>query len=330
MQGVVVEAGTKPGELLARIPLQLPHALERMRRAPVPAVARLRSKGNAVQCRLRQHHPSAAGRGAGKLFHCDELAPQLVEAAQAAVGVTAARRGELVAGHAQISHPLQELLDGGPARRAAGKLQLAVPVQDAGHLVHGVERHAEAHAALHGREVPARNVPDPVVPLFLEVDPAGDLVELLEPGIDARFEGKLAQQTGGERVNGLNVSAHQAVQRSSIAGAFRLGGALEPFVQAIPDPGAQLAGGLLGEGDHDDLVDLGDAAADDLQHAFNQDPRLAGAGTRFQEETGAEIAGGGAAYLLVDRFRTCAATCRRFHGWRAPRAAVSGCVALIR
>ena len=302
VQGIVVEARAPPEESVAGRLLQLAHARQRFGRAPVAAVAPLRPEGQVMQRRLHQRRPQVTGRGAGKLLHLRQLAPQLAEAAQAGVAIAAAGGGELVALRAQRLQFPQHPVGGGLLRGAAGQPQLAVPVQDFGHFVHRIQRHAQPHAAFHRRQVRSLQVPDPVVPLVPEVDPAGDLVELAKAGVDARFEGKLSQQTGGKGVDGLDVRAHQVAQGRPIAAALRLGGGLQPLVQAVPDPGAQLARRLLGEGDHHHFLDLGGAAANDLHHAVHQNARLAGAGARFQEEAGGQVGGGGRADLLVDRW----------------------------
>ena len=65
------------------------------------------------------------------------------------------------------------------------------------------------------------------------------------------------------------------------------------------DPRAQLARGLLGEGDRHDVAQRGVVAAHELDHAVDQDPRLARAGAGLQKERGVELAEQAVAHGLV-------------------------------
>ena len=76
---------------------------------------------------------------------------------------------------------------------------------------------------------------------------------------------------------------------------------LEPLMQAVPHPGAQLSCRLLRKRDHHHLLDAGGAVAEDLHHPIHENARLAGAGARLQEEAGVQVGGGGGADFLVDR-----------------------------
>ena len=91
----------------------------------------------------------------------------------------------------------------------------------------------------------------------------------------------------------------------------RVGGPAASFGERRADPGAQLAGRLLGEGDRHDVAQRGVVAADELDHPVDQDAGLARAGAGLEEERGVELAeqtvahglvGGRAAHRLLGLF----------------------------
>ncbi len=70
-----------------------------------------------------------------------------------------------------------------------------------------------------------------------------------------------------------------SVARADVAGLLQVGAEAE----------LHLAGGLLGEGDGDDAVEVGEAGAEDGDDAGDQHGGLAGAGGGLDEEGGAEV-----------------------------------------
>ena len=138
------------------------------------------------------------------------------------------------------------------------------------------------------------------MPALREVQLVADGVQLLEAGVDAGLKRSLPQDAGGEGVDRLDVGRIQGPQRGQEALAhLAVLGSFGFPVQVGPDPAAQLPGGFLRERDDHDVADLGGAGAHDLQHAGNEDRRLAGAGAGLEEEAGPQLPGGGLAYRLV-------------------------------
>ena len=103
------------------------------------------------------------------------------------------------------------------------------------------------------------------------------LVEHAEPRIDAR-----GQRVGGEE------PAAEAVNRRD-PGAVEVTGEIGTveLEQARADPGAQLAGGAVGVGDHEQRVDVEAVVDDRAGESLDEDGRLAGAGARGDERRAA-------------------------------------------
>ena len=108
------------------------------------------------------------------------------------------------------------------------------------------------------------------------------LVEHAEPGVDTGRCRIGAQQAVTEAVNGRDPGA---VELAGEIGAARLH-------KPRPDARAKLARSPLGEGDHEDRVDV-DAALDRAQEALDDDCRLAGAGAGGNEHRACGVDGGG-------------------------------------
>ena len=102
----------------------------------------------------------------------------------------------------------------------------------------------------------------------------------------------------------LRASAGAAMPRAASACASTSARAVrklvQPFVQAL----AHFAGGLLGEGDGQDLVRLG-AGQQGAQDARDQHPGLAGAGAGLHRDAAARVAGDGVEALAARRARRC-------------------------
>ena len=149
----------------------------------------------------------------------------------------------------------------------------------------------------------------PVAPQALAQQVGADLVELREGGIDARFDGALAQQAGGKGVDGRDGRVVETVERGGEAVAFgrrelRAGRVVagEPRLEGAADALAQLAGGLLGEGDGDHRRDgrrVGARQAGEV--AVDQHAGLAGAGAGFDQEGRVEVGRGAPPHVVVDR-----------------------------
>ena len=140
-----------------------------------------------------------------------------------------------------------------------------------------------------------------VLPAFLEGEVALELVEHAETGRQSGGDRELGEQAPGERVQGADRGVVELVE-----GGLELGmceqvgaaGGLGPqgFAEAV----AEIGGGLLGEGDGGDGADV-DTGANQLDDARHQARRLAGAGPRFDEQVGAEVAADPVAIGLVRR-----------------------------
>ena len=102
-----------------------------------------------------------------------------------------------------------------------------------------------------------------------------------------------------DRLDVGRVDLSQGVVETSPFG--RVGGPAASLGEGRADPRAQLAGRLLGECDRHDVAQPGVVAAHQLDHPVDQDPGLARAGPRLQEERGVELAEQAVAHGLVGR-----------------------------
>ena len=132
---------------------------------------------------------------------------------------------------------------------------------------------------------------EPGVPRVVEDALAGDLGRDLEAGVEAGLERALAQEGGGEGVDGGDGRALEVGGRGQEALALVLClCALQGVLDALAQAQLQLAGGLLREGDGDDAVEGGAAGPDEGEDAAHQDRGLAGAGAGLEQERGVEVA----------------------------------------
>ena len=81
------------------------------------------------------------------------------------------------------------------------------------------------------------------------------------------------------------VSRSAEVARPGV-GVGAVGGARRWLVDRLADAAAHLAGGAVGEGDGDDLADLGAVVAQVRQVALGEDVRLAAAGPGGEDDGG--------------------------------------------
>ena len=111
------------------------------------------------------------------------------------------------------------------------------------------------------------------------------LGDLLEGGVDARFDRALAQDLGAERVNGADERFFEVGQRGfqilAFDGILRFGSG---FVEPLADADFELPGGLVGERDGDDGADFRASCSKQVDDAIGEFGGLAGAGGSFDEQ----------------------------------------------
>jgi hypothetical protein len=144
-------------------------------------------------------------------------------------------------------------------------------------------------------------------------DPAGRVgivEEMIEQRLPALFEGQVAlefvEYPEAGREAGRDREVVQQAPREGVEGADRsvvepVGGAGQVGVDQRPaNPMPQLGGGLLGEGDRRDRIDV-DTRPDEGDDTADQTRRLAGAGAGFDEQVRVEIGRDAIARSLVER-----------------------------
>ena len=122
----------------------------------------------------------------------------------------------------------------------------------------------------------------------------GPDVQHLEAGIQAGRQRVRAQQAGAERVDGADPGGLRLAREVARAGAE----------QAAADPLAQLAGGLVGERQRQDLADLDAVVQHRLDEPLGHHRRLARAGVRRQQPR--PLAGADRLALLAGQRRALA------------------------
>ena len=118
------------------------------------------------------------------------------------------------------------------------------------------------------------------------------VVENLEPGVDAGLHGALPQQVGAECVDGADLRLLQVGDGLVEAPVALGGGGVGPGRGGVPPgllersskPQLQLARGLLGEGDGQDLVHGGAPGREHLDDALHQDAGLPRPGGRLHDD----------------------------------------------
>ena len=154
----------------------------------------------------------------------------------------------------------------------------------------------------------------PLLPELVEDELGAELIELPEGGIDARFDGPLAQQPGGEGVDRRDLSGlelgqglAQAREPRIVEPREHLGaprGVAQQRFELAPHALAQLARGLLGERDGHHLVDGRVAAVEQAgDEAVDEHARLARARARLDQEGGGEIVAHATPHGLVSERR---------------------------
>ncbi len=246
----------------------------------------------------------------------DRLGHQIEAAALQAIGVVAAlQRG---VGHTRRLDPdrRDRGSEVGRRRRLAGVDRKALGKPRVGELRDLLDRDAGAQdlgekggrpaavpAVAARRPVGVEQPRQPVAPETLTKQLRRDLVELHEGGIDTRLDRPLAQQPGGEGVNGRDRGVVEARQgkREPLTQGRRLGVAGQYPFEAAADALAKFAGGLFGEGDGHHGGDrrcVGARQAGDV--AIDEDARLAGAGARLDQEGRVELGRDAPAHVGVD------------------------------
>jgi hypothetical protein len=131
------------------------------------------------------------------------------------------------------------------------------------------------------------------------------VVERRELGVDERLDGVLAQQARAEAVDRRDDRALEAALSVAPLGLeARLAEVADARVDLAPQPLSHLGGGLVGDGDRDDVVDAGRVAIEDVEVALDEHARLAGPGPGRDGEVAVEIArrldlGGGRLHPLT-------------------------------
>jgi len=123
---------------------------------------------------------------------------------------------------------------------------------------------------------------EPAAVGLVEVQLGGEVVHGLELRVEPGLDGSLAQQVAGEGVQRLDSRAVEVEQRLLDPDVLVVGRALlERLLEREAHSRRELARGLLGEGDHGEVVDGRATGAKQGDNALHEHGRLAGARARL-------------------------------------------------